>query len=100
MVIVPSSDVFERDVVIDGLTSCTVHIPGVPSTVHVTNVHDVTILCGPVQTSVFIEHAAKCTFALACQQLRTHSTTGSLTSPPNRLTDFPFSIVHWRAVYL
>jgi len=77
VVIVPSSDVFERDVVIDGLTSCTVHIPGVPSTVHVTNVHDVTILCGPVQTSVFIEHAAKCTFALACQQLRTHSTTES-----------------------
>lgn len=77
VVIVPSSDVFERDVVIDGLTSCTVHIPGVPSTIHVTNVRDVTILCGPVQTSVFIEHAVKCIFALACQQLRTHSTTES-----------------------
>ena len=74
---VPSGDVLERDVSVDNMTSCTVKLLGVPSTVHVTNLRDVTLLCGPVQTSVFIENCSDCTFVLACQQLRTHSTTGS-----------------------
>jgi len=74
---VPSADVLERDVSVDNMTACTVKLLGVPSTVHVTNLRDVTLLCGPVQTSVFIENCSDCTFVLACQQLRTHSTTGS-----------------------
>lgn len=74
---VPPTDVMGRDVSVDGITSCTVKVLGVPSTVHVTNLRDVTMLLGPVQTSVFIENCVDCTFVLACQQLRTHSTTGS-----------------------
>lgn len=74
---VPPIDVMGRDVSVESMTSCTVKVLGVPSTVHVTNLRDVTMLLGPVQTSVFIENCVDCTFVLACQQLRTHSTTGS-----------------------
>jgi len=76
-VVVPSGDVLERDVSVDNLVDCVIKIFGVPSTVHVTNMTNVTFLCGPVQTSVFIENCRNCTFVLACQQLRTHSTTDS-----------------------
>jgi len=45
--------------------------------VHATNLTDVTFLCGPVQTSIFIDNCVNCTFVLACQQLRTHTTQDS-----------------------
>jgi len=76
-VTVPSADVEGRDVGVDRLRDCVVRITGVPSTVHVTNMEGVTFLCGPVQTSVFIENCKSCVFVLACQQLRTHATTDS-----------------------
>jgi len=75
---VPADDVMGRDVSVDNMTSCTVKVLAVPSTVHVTNMRDVTMLLGPVQTSVFIENCVNCTFVLACQQLRTHTTSGSI----------------------
>ncbi|TRY72552.1 hypothetical protein TCAL_14117 [Tigriopus californicus] len=42
-----------------------------------TNLVDCTILAGPVSTSAFIDNSRDCRFVLACQQLRTHSTTHS-----------------------
>jgi len=74
---VPAADIFGRDVSLDDLSGCTVRMLGVPSTVHMTNLSAVTLIAGPVQTSVFIENCQGCTFVLGCQQLRTHATTDS-----------------------
>jgi hypothetical protein len=38
---------------------------------------NVTLLCGPVRTSIFVENCINCDFVVACQQLRTHSTKQS-----------------------
>jgi len=66
-----------KDVNLADLKNCTVVIKGHPSTLHMTNIIDTTILCGPVSTSVFIEGCKNSTLALSCQQLRTHSTTNT-----------------------
>ena len=72
-----ATDVEGRDVVVRNLRNCEVRLFGVPSTVHVTDLTNVTLLSGPVQTSVFIENCQDCTFVLACQQLRTHASKNS-----------------------
>lgn len=70
-----NSDVDCKDVNLADLENCTVVIKGHPSTLHMTNIVNTTILSGPVSTSVFIEGCKNSTLALSCQQLRTHSTT-------------------------
>lgn len=62
-----------KDVEIHNLDQCTVCCFGTPSTLHLSNVKDSIILCGPVLTSVFAENCSNCTFVIACQQLRLHS---------------------------
>ena len=80
---VPAQDVETRDVVMNRLRSdnflekVTVKILGSPGTVHATNMDNVTILCGPVRTSIFIENCTNCEFVVACQQLRIHTTRNS-----------------------
>lgn len=69
--------IMKKDVVLSSLENCTIHLPGVPSTLHITNLHNCRVLCGPVVTSVFIEDCMECTFVLACQQLRIHNTRHS-----------------------
>lgn len=54
-----------------------VKILGNPGTVHATNLNNVTVLCGPVSTSIFVENCVDCDFVVACQQLRIHSTKHS-----------------------
>lgn len=48
---------------------------GAPTTVHIADVTNSIISCGPVTTSVFVESVASTIFHLACQQLRIHETT-------------------------
>lgn len=80
---VPRDDIAGRDVELDGLGSenasekLIVKILGSPGTLHATNLINVTLLCGPVRTSVFVENCINCDFVVACQQLRTHSTKQS-----------------------
>merc|ERR1712110_326830 len=54
-----------------------VRILGSPGTLHITNMDNVTVLCGPVRTSIFVENCINCDFVVACQQLRIHTTRKS-----------------------
>lgn len=68
-----AENVNKNDVLLSDLTRCTVRIYGAPSTLHMVNLRQCTILVGPVSSSVFAQDCKDCTFAFACQQLRLHS---------------------------
>ncbi|XP_037318927.2 tubulin-specific chaperone C [Pungitius pungitius] len=68
-------DVQKRDVLLSHLTNCKVRLFGSPSTLHLKHIDGCEILCGPVSSSVFIDHCRNSTLAIPCQQLRTHHTT-------------------------
>ncbi|KAJ8418411.1 hypothetical protein AAFF_G00141200 [Aldrovandia affinis] len=70
-----AEEIQQRDVLLTHLTNCKVRLLGSPSTLHIKHVRDCEILCGPVSSSIFVDHASGCTFAFPCQQLRTHNTT-------------------------
>ena len=70
-----AENVNKNDVMLSDLTNCTVKIYGAPSTLHMVNLKNCTILVGPVASSVFIHDCAQSTFAFACQQLRLHSSS-------------------------
>lgn len=67
----------QRDVLLTGLSHCTVRLYGNPNTLRLTQARGCTVLCGPVSTSVFLEDCSDCLLAVACQQLRVHSTTNT-----------------------
>ncbi len=73
-IVVGSDAVDAKDVSLRRLRGCTVHVLGSPSTLHATQLDGCTIVCGPVATSVFVDECKETVFALACQQLRVHST--------------------------
>ncbi|GBP67329.1 Tubulin-specific chaperone C [Eumeta japonica] len=68
-----NEDLFQRDVTLQNLKNCTVTLKGVLGTLHMTNLSNCLILCGPVSTSVFIDKCENCKIVVACQQLRMHS---------------------------
>ncbi|XP_018604687.1 tubulin-specific chaperone C [Scleropages formosus] len=68
-------DIHQRDVLLTHLTGCTVKLLGTPATLHIKDVRDSEVLCGPVSGSVFVDRCSGCTLAFPCQQLRTHNTT-------------------------
>lgn len=70
-----AENVNKNDVLLTDLTRCTVRIYGAPSTLHMVNLRQCTILVGPVSSSVFAQDCKDCNFAFACQQLRLHSST-------------------------
>ncbi|KAM5262885.1 tubulin-specific chaperone C [Ctenodactylus gundi] len=65
----------QRDVLLTDLTNCTVRLYGNPNTLRVAKARGCKVLCGPVSTSVFLEDCTDCVLAVACQQLRVHTTT-------------------------
>ncbi|XP_001508991.1 tubulin-specific chaperone C [Ornithorhynchus anatinus] len=69
-----ASELLQRDILLSGLTDCTVKLCGNPNTLRLARARRCTVLCGPVSTSVFLEDCADCLLAVACQQLRTHAT--------------------------
>lgn len=83
MIVVPGQDVKGIDVNMNSLRQdkyfdkITVKILGSPATLHATNLDNVTVLCGPVRTSIFVENCTNCDFVVACQQLRIHTTKNS-----------------------
>ena len=83
MIEVPSKEIESRDVIMNKLRNGTVlgkivvRILGSPGTLHITNMDNVTVLCGPVRTSIFVENCNNCDFVVACQQLRIHTTRKS-----------------------
>ncbi|MBN3320202.1 TBCC protein, partial [Atractosteus spatula] len=70
-----ADEIQQSDVLLTHLSNCKVKLLGSPSTLHVKHVRDCEILCGPVSSSIFVDHCSGCTFAFSCQQLRTHNTT-------------------------
>lgn len=71
--VLKGEEVNKKDVELHNLDGCILRCYGNPSTLHLSNVKNTTILCGPVSTSIFTENCNDCTFVIACQQLRLHS---------------------------
>ncbi|XP_047465024.1 tubulin-specific chaperone C [Mugil cephalus] len=72
-----AEEIQKRDVLLTHLTNCKVRLFGSPTTLHLKHIDSCEILCGPVTTSVFVDHCTNSTLALPCQQLRTHHTTNT-----------------------
>lgn len=70
-----AEEIQQRDVLLTHLTNCKVRLFGSPSTLHLKHIDSCEILCGPVSSSVFLDHCRNSTLAIPCQQLRTHNTT-------------------------
>ncbi|XP_053197222.1 tubulin-specific chaperone C [Scomber japonicus] len=70
-----AEEIQKQDVLLTHLTNCKVRLLGSPSTLHLKHIDSCEILCGPVSSSVFIDHCKNSTLAFPCQQLRTHNTT-------------------------
>ncbi|XP_070783480.1 tubulin-specific chaperone C [Enoplosus armatus] len=70
-----AEEIQKGDVLLTHLTNCKVRLFGSPSTLHLKHVDSCEILCGPVSSSVFVDHCRNSTLAFPCQQLRTHNTT-------------------------
>lgn len=68
-----SEELFQRDVSLRNLKNCTIGLKGVMGTLHMSNLENCIILCGPVTTSVFVEKCSDCKLVVACQQLRMHT---------------------------
>ncbi|KAK9885732.1 hypothetical protein WA026_012501 [Henosepilachna vigintioctopunctata] len=68
-----SNEVFKKDVRLEGMKNCTVKIFGTSSTLHLNQLKNCIILCGPVSTSIFASNCDDCELVIACQQLRLHS---------------------------
>ncbi|XP_017512542.1 tubulin-specific chaperone C [Manis javanica] len=69
-----AEELHQRDVLLTELSNCTVKLYGNPNTLRLTKARNCTVLCGPVSTSVFLEDCSDCALAVACQQLRVHTT--------------------------
>ncbi|KRT80132.1 hypothetical protein AMK59_7210 [Oryctes borbonicus] len=67
------SEMLKKDIVLSKLSNCRVKLFGTPSTLHMNFLRDCFVFCGPVSTSIFAENCENCTFVIACQQLRLHS---------------------------
>ncbi|KAG7506523.1 tubulin-specific chaperone C [Solea senegalensis] len=70
-----SEEIQKRDVLLSHLSNCKVRLLGSPSTLHLKHIDSCEILCGPVATSVFVDHCKNSILSFPCQQLRTHRTT-------------------------
>lgn len=66
-------ELFQRDITLRELKNCTVALKGVLGTLHMSNLENCIILCGPVSTSVFVEKCINCKIVVACQQMRMHT---------------------------
>lgn len=73
--VLDAENVNRNDVLLSDLLRCTIRIYGTPSTLHMVNLKQCTVLVGPVASSVFAHDCGESTFAFACQQLRFHSST-------------------------
>ena len=64
-----------KDVAIENLQQCKIFLQGVPSSLQIKNLRACILVVGPCSRSVLIDQCHQCEFALACQQLRVHTST-------------------------
>lgn len=69
-----AEELLQRDVLLTDLSNCKIKLYGNPNTLRLNKARNCTVLCGPVSTSVFLEDCSDCVLAVACQQLRVHTT--------------------------
>ena len=67
------SDLTGKDVAIENLTQCEIFLKGIPSSLQIKNLHACILIVGPCSRSILIDQCTQCEFALACQQLRIHT---------------------------
>jgi tubulin-specific chaperone C len=67
-------DVNGKDVALVNLKDAFIQLHGNPSVLHVSDVTNVTVLCGPISGSAFINNCKNSRIILACHQLRIHET--------------------------
>lgn len=72
-ILLRGAEVNGKDVTISNLRHCFVELQGHPGSVQISNASECTLLCGPISRSLFADNCRSCTFAVACQQLRLHS---------------------------
>ena len=70
----PADEMHMKDVSLSNLSSCTIKLPGSPSALHISNLSNCRVFCGPIPGSVFADKCVDSTLVLACQQLRVHNT--------------------------
>lgn len=70
-----SADLSGKDVAIENLKQCEIFLKGSPSSLQIKNLHACILIVGPCARSVHIDQCQRCEFALACQQLRVHTST-------------------------
>jgi tubulin-specific chaperone C len=68
-----SSDLNGKDVAIENLKQCELFLHGLPSSIQIKNLHACILIVGPCLRSILIDQCQSCEFALACQQLRIHT---------------------------
>jgi hypothetical protein len=68
-----SSELDGKDVAIENLKQCEIFLKGIPSSIQIKNLHACILIVGPCARSVLIDQCHQCEFALACQQLRIHT---------------------------
>lgn len=74
-VIMKPDSINQRDVSLSKLENSRIELPGYPGTVHLDNIKNCVILCGPVSGSVFVDNCIDTKIVTGCQQLRVHNTT-------------------------
>lgn len=72
-IVLSAEQVNGKDITISNLHKCLVELQGHAGSVQISNANQCTLLCGPVSRSFFAEQLNRCTVAIACQQLRLHS---------------------------
>lgn len=65
----------DKDFELDSMVNCVINMPGSPVTLFLRNLTNCSINCGPVSSSVYVDSCKDCTFSLAFQQLRIHTST-------------------------
>lgn len=75
-ILLSPDEVNGKDITISNVTNCFIEVQGHAGSVQISGMDTSTILCGPISRSIFAENCKNSNFAVACQQLRLHSSLG------------------------
>lgn len=71
------TELLNADIGIINCKNCVIKLYGQPSVIHISNIEDCVILCGPMSGSAFVNKCLNSKLNLACHQLRIHETRDS-----------------------
>lgn len=70
-----ADELHDKDVAIENLHQCEIFLKGLPSSLQIKNLQHCVLIVGPCSRSILIDQCQQSEFALACQQLRIHTST-------------------------